>query len=89
MLGQIPTESSARAILDWIAEGDEVDEMQVYTLSSIGSPSAIEPLYALWEPDDALLAEHLLILCELNGVEKPELAEWRRLVAVQEGHFES
>jgi hypothetical protein len=37
-----------------------------------------------WKPGDRLLAECLLILCELNGVQKPELPEWRRLVEAQD-----
>jgi hypothetical protein len=79
-LAEIPTESAAQAILDWIAENEIVEEMHATSLADIGSPSAIETLYELWEPGDALLAEQLLILCELNGVQKPELDEWRRLV---------
>jgi hypothetical protein len=38
----------------------------------------------MWKSGDHLLAEYLLILCELNGVQKPELPEWRRLVKAQE-----
>jgi HEAT repeat protein len=77
-LGQIPTESAARAILDWIADGLPVEEMQITTLEDIGSPSSIEPLYDLWKSGhrlDRILAQALLVLCELNGVQKPELPE--------------
>ena len=38
----------------------------------------------LWRPGDRLLAEYLLLLCELNGVNRPELPEWRRLVQQEE-----
>lgn len=85
-LAEIPTESAAQAILDWVAESETIEEMHVTSLADIGSPSAIETLYELWEwePGDALLAEQLLILCELNGVQKPELDEWRRLVIAED-----
>jgi hypothetical protein len=58
--------------------------MELGTLAHIGSASAIEPLYQMWNPGDHLLAEYLLILCELNGVQKPESPEWRRLVEAQD-----
>jgi hypothetical protein len=38
----------------------------------------------MWKPGDHLLAEFLLILCELNGVQKPELPEWRRLMEAED-----
>lgn len=90
VLGEIPTESAAQAILDWVADGLPLEEMQVSALSDIGSPSAIEPLYALWKSGhymDRLLAEALLVLCELNGVQKPELPEWRRIVEAEESRL--
>ncbi len=83
-LAEIPTESAAQAILGWIEENEIVEDMYVTSLAEIGSPSAIETLDELWEPGDALLAEQLLILCELNGVQKPELDEWRRLVIAED-----
>jgi HEAT repeat protein len=87
VLGEIPTESAAQAILDWLADGHPLDEMEIAALSDIGSSSAIEPLYALWKPGDRLLAEHLLVLCELNGVQKPELPRWRRIVEAEEARL--
>ncbi|MDD5779421.1 MAG: hypothetical protein PHU95_08235, partial [Candidatus Thermoplasmatota archaeon] len=67
-----------------------LDEAHVVTLAGIGSPSAIEPLYRLWREghdQERLLAEYLLVLCELNGVRKPELAEWRRSVEAEEARM--
>jgi HEAT repeat protein len=89
-LGQIPTESAARAILDWIADGLPVEEMHVTSLNDIGSPLAIEPLADLWESGhylDRILAEALLVICELNGVQRPELPEWRRIVEAEEARY--
>jgi len=89
-LGQIPTESAARAILDWIADGLPVEEMHVTSLNDIGSPLAIEPLADLWESGhylDRILAEALLVICELNGVQRPELPKWRRVVEAEEARF--
>jgi hypothetical protein len=86
-LGQIPTESAAQAILDWIADGQPVEEMHITTLNDIGSPLAIEPLSALWESGhalDTLLAQALLVLCELNGETRPQLSEWRRISEAEE-----
>jgi hypothetical protein len=89
-LGQIPTESAAQAILDWIADGLPVEEMHVTSLNDIGSPLAIEPLADLWESGhdlDRILAEALLVICELNDVQRPELSEWRRIVEAEEARF--
>jgi HEAT repeat protein len=89
-LGQIPTESAAQAILGWIADGQSVEEMHITSLSDIGSPLAIEPLSDLWESGhalDTLLAEALLVLCELNGVQRPQLSEWRRVSEAEEARF--
>ena len=89
VLEEIPTEGSARVLLDWIADGLPVDEMHFCALAGIGSASAIGPLYEIWQedPDAPELAESLLVLCELHGVEKPELPEWRRIVQDQEAHI--
>jgi hypothetical protein len=89
-LGQIPTESAAQAILDWIADGQPVEEMHITSLNDIGSPLAIEPLAELWESGhvlDTLLDEALLVLCELNGVKRPQLSEWRRVSEAEEERF--
>ncbi len=83
-LADIPVKSAPQVILDKVESGKPIGEMEIMALSDIGSASAIEPLYRLWKPGDHLLAEQLLILCEINGVRKPELPEWRRLVAVED-----
>jgi hypothetical protein len=84
VLGEIPIESATHVLLGEIKAGKPVEEMELGALADIGSASAIEPLYRMWKPGDHLLAEYLLILCELNGVEKPELPEWRRLIQAQD-----
>jgi hypothetical protein len=89
-LGQIPTESAAQAILGWIADGQPVEEMHITSLETIGSSLAIEPLSALWDsghPLDTLLAEALLVLCELNDVQRPQLSDWRRVSEAEEERF--
>jgi HEAT repeat protein len=91
-LGEIPTESAAQALLAWIEQDMPVDEMHVLSLAEIGSSSAIEPLRELWtegeHPLDNMIAESLLVLCELNNVQRPELSEWRRIVQEQQARFE-
>ena len=87
VLGEIPTESSARAILS-CTDYDLVEEMCISSLVDIGSPSAIEPLYAYWDDyQDPLLAESLLVLCQLNDVQKPELPEWRQISKAEEARY--
>lgn len=90
VLSEIPTEASAQALLAWIEDGLPHDEMQYLALMDIGSASAIEPLYALWQqkPGDTSLAEALLVLCQLHGVEKAELDSWRQLLLEQEARWE-
>ncbi len=92
-LSEIPTEAAAQALLAQIETipPSEVDDMYVTDLANIGSASAIEPLYNLWQAVAAEseelgavnreLAHTLLILCELHAVDKPELADWRQIVA--------
>jgi HEAT repeat protein len=90
VLEQMPTEGAAQAILAWLEEGEPLDEAHVVALAGIGSPSAIEPLYRYWKSErgqERLLAEYLLVLCELNGVEKPELSEWRRIVEAEDARL--
>jgi hypothetical protein len=91
VLGQIPTPGAAQAVLSLLTPQAEPDEMEINALADIGSALAIEPLYALWRahrgrPD--VVAEALLVLCELNGVVKPELPAWRRIVADEADRFE-
>jgi hypothetical protein len=91
VLGEIPTEGAAQGILAWLEDGEPLDEMHVVALAGIGSPSAIEPLYRLWKSgrgDEELLAEYLLVLCELNGVAKAEVPQWRRIVAAKEARLD-
>jgi HEAT repeat protein len=86
VLGEIPTESAAQGILDWLKDGEPLDEMHLVALGAIGSPTAIEPLYQLWRSgrgDERLLAEYLLVLCELNGIARTELPRWRRIVEAE------
>ncbi|MBN1485432.1 MAG: plasmid pRiA4b ORF-3 family protein [Chloroflexia bacterium] len=82
VLAEIPTRRSEQTLLDWIEEQQSLDEMHTMTLESIGSEQAIELLYEVWQeaPDFPGLAENLLVLCQLHGVEKAEMGQWRRRV---------
>ena len=87
VLSEIPTKSAAQGILAVLEDGEPFDEHIGVALANIGSPSAIEPLYDLWklsDGQDTLLAEYLLMLCELNGVSKPELPMWRKITRSEE-----
>jgi hypothetical protein len=89
VLGEIPTASGVQALLVPFEPGKAFEELHLKALMDIGSPAAIEPLFAAWEadPDDHLLAEALLLLCELNGVQKSELPHWRRMVKAEEARL--
>lgn len=90
-LEDIPTEESARVILDQVQSGQPVGEMEFFALADIGSASAIDILYQLWDPGHYaahLLAEPLFILCTINGVEKPELSQWRQIAVGEEERLE-
>ncbi len=87
-LAQIPTERAAQELMEWIDESADVEEYQVEALKDIGHPAAIDFLYEWWEPGDYLLSEALLVLCEVNGVHKPELPDWRADVAEQDEEME-
>ena len=80
-LGDIGTESCAKFLVDVINSGAVVEEIHLIALLDTGSAEAIVPLYTLWQQDteDRLLAEHLLILCQLHGIDKPEIAIWREI----------
>lgn len=91
VLGRIPVERSAQALLGQLGQDAYDDEMNFTYLAEIGSAVTIEPLYEIWHRDDEdeeyrdwirkRLAQPLLVLCQLHGIEKPELPEWRALVA--------
>lgn len=83
-LGNIPVKEAGEVILEKLLSGQEIEEIDLITLVDLGDPAAIEPLYQLWTPGDHILAENLLVLCQIHGVEKPELEEWRRLVQAQD-----
>lgn len=84
VLSEIPVAAAAEVLLAKLKAGRVMEEVELDALARIGHPAAIEPMARLWRPDDRILAEYLLILCDLNGVERPELPEWRRLVQAQE-----
>jgi hypothetical protein len=85
-LGNIPTQASAQALLDQIPPHEQPEEMEVVNFADTGSAIGIAPLYKLSKryPDDPVLAESLLVLCELNGVTRPELPHWRDIVAAED-----
>ena len=77
-LGDIPYARSAQLILDHFEALLTADgEMTLEALRDLGSALAIEPLRAERVPGEDLLNEILLLLCELNDVQLPELSELR------------
>lgn len=84
VLSEIPVAGATEVILAKLKAGRSMEEYELDALARIGHPAAIEPLARLWRPGDRLLAELLLLLCEINGVQRPELPEWRRLVQQEE-----
>ena len=86
VLGDIPTEGSVRALLAAIAKAP--DETQYAALADIGSPLAITPLYDLHDDESPDWMDSLLILCEVNGINLPELPQWREKMAEQERRME-
>lgn len=90
-LGEIPTEASAQALLERVPMDEEPDEMEIINLVDTGSIIALEPLYRLAKryQDDPFLTEALLVLCALHGVNKPELSQWRELVAAEDERMDA
>lgn len=88
-LEEIPTEEAARLLLDAIAAAGYYDELQVAALRGIGSRAAIEPLYRFWQDgdEDSGLVEALFVLCQLHGVDYPELPEWRKRIQEAESEL--
>jgi HEAT repeat protein len=86
VLGDIPTEGAVRALL--AAMSVAPDEIQYGALAEVGSPLAITPLYDLHDDETSDWVESLLILCEVNGVTRPELPQWRERLAEEERRIE-
>lgn len=84
VLSEIPIASATEVILAKLKAGHRMEEYDLDALARIGHPAAIEPMARLWQPGDRFLAEFLLLLCEINGVQRPQLPEWRRLVQQEE-----
>jgi hypothetical protein len=83
-LAHIPTEESAKVVLDMLAGTDVLEEWHVRALHDIGSASAIDPLIEYCDPEWVPCARALLLLCEVNGVDRPEMGEWRRTIEESE-----
>ena len=87
-LGSIPTETSARAILDVLDQGEPFDEMHASALLDIGSASGIDVIQEAWQATDMeYLAECLLVLHEINGIEHPDIPKWRQVTTEHEERF--
>ncbi|MBI5030123.1 MAG: SEC-C domain-containing protein [Chloroflexi bacterium] len=77
-LGDIPYAGSAQLILDHLESLLIAhDELTFNALRDLGCASAIEPLRAERVSGEVVLDETLLLLCELNDVQIPELPELR------------
>lgn len=92
VLGNIPCERSAQVLLERMQLEAFADwrEREAFAarLADTGSRTAIPALLALWRPGDPHLAEHLLVLHVVNGLNHPSLAEWRRLTEAEEARIE-
>jgi hypothetical protein len=90
-LSEIPTEASAQALLKYVPLDQEPDEMEIINLADTGSIIALEPLYRLAKRyrDNPFLAGNLLVLCALNGVDKPELSQWREFVVAEDERMDA
>lgn len=84
-LRDIPTESSAQAVLNAISPDESLDEMDASALFNIGSPSGIEPIRDEWEYyGTSYLPAYLLVLSRINGIDHPDIPKWREAAAKSE-----
>jgi HEAT repeat protein len=75
-LGEIPTQASAEALLNYIGEKQLLEEYEAESLADLGHPAAIPFLRAYYEPGDPLLGTVLYKLALLNDYTGPEMVEW-------------
>jgi hypothetical protein len=75
-LGEIPTQASAEALLNYIGEKQLLEEYEAESLADLGHPAAIPFLRQYYEPGDPLLGTVLYKLALLNDYTGPEMVEW-------------
>ncbi len=75
-LGEIPTQASAEALLNYIAAKQVLEEYEAEALADLGHPAAIPFLREYYEPGDPLLGTVLYKLALLNDYTGPEMMEW-------------
>jgi hypothetical protein len=86
VLEGIPVERAADPFVAMLENGAEINELQLGTITAIGSRRAVEPLYEWWQsdPEDALLVENLMVLCQLHDVHQSEIPHLRDMVEASE-----
>ncbi len=88
VLGEVGTDRAAEVILGLVdrRQPSSPRDIEMYSaaLTDTGSAMAIPRILALWRPGDPHLAEHLLVLHAVNGLDHEELPEWRRLAAAED-----
>jgi hypothetical protein len=75
-LGEIPTQASAEALLNYIGEKQLLEEYEAESLADLGHPAAIPFLREYYKPGDPLLGTVLYKLALLNDYTGPEMVEW-------------
>lgn len=86
-LGEIPTEASVEALLDYVADVG-LDDWSAEILTDLGHPRVIPVLQEAYRPGDQLLAQFLCVLGVLNGSTDPAMDRWRAEALTAHERFE-
>jgi len=88
VLGAVGTERGVEIVIGLLARRRPKHprdiEMYSAALTDIGSPAAIPVIEALRPPGDRILAQHLLVLHAVNGLDHAQMPARRRLVAAED-----
>jgi hypothetical protein len=77
-LGEIPTEASVKAFLDYHERAGEVEEFAVETMAGLAHPHTLPLLRSYYQEDpDPNLAEFCYTVAYLNQIDDPLFEQWR------------
>jgi HEAT repeat protein len=77
-LGEIPTEASLQALIDYHERAEEVDEFFIEVMAGLAQPRTLPLLRSYYQEDpDPNLAEFCYKVAYLNQIDDPLLTQWK------------
>lgn len=88
-LGEIPGEASLQVLLARVERQGGWGEFDAHTAEALGDLRAVPLLKRAWEEDEPHLAEALVVICELHGLEPELLPVLKQAIKEDEAAFQA